>query len=103
MASGVIFLSEDADVFHLDFRNPKVKTVVSGSFYSTYDLFEENDRRKKGILRPIEQAQRQKKRISSKQSIKWAKLVFVVTYNISKAVTSIMDLKEEIEIKEWEI
>ncbi|MEM3564518.1 MAG: hypothetical protein QXR19_14890 [Candidatus Jordarchaeaceae archaeon] len=100
---GVIFLSEDADVFYLDFRNPKVKTVVSGRFYSTYDSFEENDRKKKSIISSIEQVQKLKKEYISNQAIKWAKLVFVVTHNTSKAVISTMDLKGEMKIEEREI
>ncbi|MBS7249733.1 MAG: hypothetical protein KIH08_03945 [Candidatus Freyarchaeota archaeon] len=100
---GVIFLSEDADMFYLDFRNPKVKTVVSGRFYSPYDSFEEYEKRRKSIISSIEQVQRLKKEYISNQAIKWAKLVFIVTHDKSKAVISTMNLKGEMKIEEREI
>nr|MDO8079295.1 hypothetical protein [Candidatus Freyarchaeota archaeon] len=97
---GVLFMSEDADMVYLDFRN-QVKVVVAGCLYSMYDSFESNDRRKEVLVKSFLEAKELKMKYQSDPSIKWAKLVFSQDREgTHRAIITTMNSKGKLNIKE---
>lgn len=98
---GVLFNSVDAYMVYLDFRNPKVKVVVSGCLYSMYDSFESNKRRKEILVKSLLKANELKKKYKSDPTIKWAKLVFSQDQDEThRAIITTMNLCEKLNIEE---
>ncbi|MHA1209412.1 MAG: hypothetical protein ACTSRF_09345 [Candidatus Freyarchaeota archaeon] len=89
---GVLFKSSDADMVFLDFRDPKVKVLVAGCFYSMYDTDELEARRREILVSSLRRAKELKRRYQSDPSIKWAKLVFTPDQEGNhKTIVTVMD------------
>lgn len=98
---GVLFKSVDADMVYLDFRNPKVKVVVSGCLYFMYDSFESNDFRKRVLVKSFLKASELQKKYQTDPSTKWAKLVFSPDQEEThKAIITTMSLSGKLNIEE---
>jgi len=89
---GVLFKSEEADMVYLDFRDPKVKVVVSGCFYSMHDSCELEARRRNVLVSSLRKAKKLKERYQSNPHVKWVKIVFAPDQEeVQKMIITVMD------------